>query len=340
MFNDIIEQLNRYINDGETVALAQVVWRQAPTSGKPGDKAIVRKDGTLIGWVGGGCIRGIVVKECQNAIEEQECRLVKIAPDYSENTDPDSSVKTYKMTCHGGGSMEIFIEPVMPAPHIIVLGKSNIARALVRISRAANYKVSVIGNDADKEVFPDANELIPKLDFGSVKINPNTFIIVCTQGDNDEEAVKEALLSRSHYVGFVASKKKSNHMKSYLESSGIDSSEFEKLKSPAGIDINAKLPEEVAISILADIINDFRNRDVLQFTGATHGDKATLVTSLSDEYYLNPVCNLPISKAEAKHIVDYKGHKVYFCCDGCKVSFDKTPEHYIEIIENPAKNQG
>ena len=331
MFKDINQRLRDYIEEGETVALAQVVWRQVPTSGKPGDKAIIRKDGTVIGWVGGGCVRSIVVKEGQKAIEEEKYRLVKIAPDNSENTDQHSSIKTYKMTCHGGGSMEIFIEPVMPTPHIIVLGKSDIARALVRISKAVNYKVSVMGTDVDREIFPETDELITKIDFGSVKVTPNTFVIVSTQGDNDEEAVRLALLSGSRYVGFVASVKKSDHVKSYLESLGVDSSVIAMLRTPAGIDINAKLPEEVAISILADIINDFRNRDF--YEEAALADDASSASNLSKAYYLNPVCNLPISKADAKHIVDYKGHKVYFCCDGCKVSFDKTPDHYIEIIE-------
>jgi len=257
---------------------------------------------------------------------------VKIAPNLVDEIGADDSVRTYRMTCHGGGSMEIFIEPIMPKPHLILIGKSNITRALAKISKAVGHTVTVLGNESEKEMFPEADKVLNTINFDEIKITPNTYIIVATQGDNDEEAVKNALQSKGHYVAFVASPKKSKHVKDYLFTNGVLPKLIDTLRTPAGLDINAKLPEEVAISILADVIKDFRaeKESVVEKPEKSQPE-------ISDAYFINPVCNLPISKADAKHIIDYKGHKVYFCCDGCKVSFDKTPDHYIEVMEKTAE---
>jgi len=332
MFEDINKELEKYSILGETVALAQVVWRKAPTSGKPGDKALITKEGKIIGWIGGGCVRSIAVKEAINSIKEGKYRLVKIAPDLTEEIGPDNSVKTYKMSCQGGGSMELFIEPIMPKPHLVLIGKSNITRALAKISKAVGHRVTVLGKESDKEMFPEADKVLNTIGFNEINITPNTFIVVATQGDNDEEAVKNALQSKCNYVAFVASPKKSKYIKDYLFMNGVLPKLIDTLRTPAGIDINAKLPEEVAISILADVIKIFRSEKVSEVE-----DIEEPPSELSEDYFLNPVCNLPISKTDAKHIIDYKGHKVYFCCDGCKVSFDKTPDHYIEEIEKTAE---
>ena len=328
MFEDISKELAKYSDRGETVAVAQVVWRKVPTSGKPGDKAIISKNGMMTGWIGGGCVRSIAIKEAYQAIKDRKYRIVRISPDLEEGMSQDPSIKTYKMVCHGGGSMEIFIEPVMPKPHIIVIGNSNISAALVKISKATDYKVSVLGRELEKEMFPEADNIFENLDFKDLKIGSNTFIIVATQGENDEEAVKNALLSGGNYVSLVASPKKAQHVKDYLFMNKVKPQLIDTLRTPAGLNINAKLPEEVAISILADIIKNFRSEN------DTAEDKTeNIKNDLSESYFINPVCNLPISKVDAKHIVDYKGHKVYFCCDGCKISFDKTPDHYIDIME-------
>jgi len=166
------------------------------------------------------------------------------------------------------------------------------------------------------------------VDFGKVKIDENTFIVVATQGEDDEESVRDALKTDCAYVGFIASKKKSDKIKSFLEQSGISSERINMLKTPVGIDINAKLPEEIAISILAEVVQEFRNKNRNESTERTE----TSVTE-NDDTYINPVCNIPVSKKEAKHVVEHAGHTIYFCCDGCKVSFDQKPDKYIEILE-------
>jgi len=324
MYNDLIDQISKYMGQGEEFAVAHVIWREAPSSGKPGDKAIILKDGTIIGWIGGGCVKGIAVKEAREAIRENRSRLVRIDPD--EGNSEDSSHKTYRMTCHSGGTMELFIEPITPNPQLIIVGKSNIARALSKLAIATNLRVHVLSNDVHKGMFPGVNNIHDRVDFSKINIDKNTFIVVSTQGEDDEESIRKALETNCNYVGFISSLRKSVKIKEYLEQTELSTNRINELKIPVGMDINAKLPEEIAISILAEIVQLFRdpNRKVDQESD----------TAINDDTYINPVCRVAVSKKDAKHVLEYGAHTVYFCCDGCKVSFDTEPEKYIEILES------
>ena len=324
MYNDLIDQISKYMGQGEEFAVAHVIWREAPSSGKPGDKAIILKDGTIIGWIGGGCVKGIAVKEAREAIRENRSRLVRIDPD--EVNSEDSSHKTYRMTCHSGGTMELFIEPITPNPQLIIVGKSNIARALSKLAIATNLRVHVLSNDVHKGMFPGVNNIHDRVDFSKINIDKNTFIVVSTQGEDDEESIRKALETSCNYVGFISSLRKSVKIKEYLEQTELSANRINELKIPVGMDINAKLPEEIAISILAEIVQLFRdpNRKVDQESD----------TAINDDTYINPVCRVAVSKKDAKHVLEYGAHTVYFCCDGCKVSFDTEPEKYIEILES------
>jgi xanthine dehydrogenase accessory factor len=324
MYNELIDQISKYMGQGEEFAIAQVIWREAPSSGKPGDKAIILKDGSLIGWIGGGCVKGIAVKEAQEAIRENRSRLVRIDPD--EENSEDGSHKTYHMACHSGGTIELFIEPITPNPQLIIVGKSNIARALSKLAIASNLRVTVLSKDVDKGMFPGVNNIHDRTDFSKVNIDKNTFIVVATQGEDDEESIRKALETSCNYVGFISSLRKSGKIKEYLVQTELSENRINQLKTPVGMDINAKLPEEIAISILAEIVQLFRdpNRKAVQEPD----------TAINDDTYINPVCRVSVSKKDAKHILEYGGHTVYFCCDGCKVTFDTEPEKYIEVLEN------
>ncbi len=324
MYNDLIDQISKYMGQGEEFAVAHVIWREAPSSGKPGDKAIILKDGTIIGWIGGGCVKGIAVKEAREAIRENRSRLVRIDPD--EVNSEDSSHKTYRMTCHSGGTMELFIEPITPNPQLIIVGKSNIARALSKLAIATNLRVHVLSNDVHKGMFPGVNNIHDRVDFSKINIDKNTFIVVSTQGEDDEESIRKALETSCNYVGFISSLRKSVKIKEYLEQTELSTNRINELKIPVGMDINAKLPEEIAISILAEIVQLFRDPN--------RKEDQESDTAINDDTYINPVCRVAVSKKDAKHVLEYGAHTVYFCCDGCKVSFDTEPEKYIEILES------
>ncbi|MEO1260868.1 MAG: XdhC family protein [Bacteroidota bacterium] len=325
MFNEFLNKSNELYTGSEPFAIAFVVNRQVPSSGKPGDKAVIEKNGKITGWIGGGCTRGIVLKEALLSIKDGKPRLVRISPDGKKLEE--SNVVAYSMTCHSGGAVEIYIEPVLPKPHLLIMGKSHVAMALHKIGKAMEYKVSIVSKGADKIIFPEA-DLIDEGDLKTEHILPNTCIVVCTQGENDELALEQAVKSSVPYVAFVSSRKKANAIFRILKNRGVTFEELKKIKTPAGLDINAKLPEEVAISILAEIIQHMRGEEKKE---AIKNEKTE--NNLTG-VFINPVCGIPVEKNTAKHIIQYDGEDYFFCCDGCKVKFEAEPEKYVAMAES------
>jgi xanthine dehydrogenase accessory factor len=338
MFNDLMLRMEEQLAKGSNFAVAQVIDRIAPTSGKVGDKALILETGELIGWIGGGCVRGIVIKEALDVIKTKRFRRVRISPEGGMRET--STFKEYVMSCQSKGTVEVLIEPVIPQLELIVVGKSNISRKLVTVANAADIRVTVMSKDADLQMFPEAHRILEHVDFESFKNMSNTYVIVTTQGDDDENSVLKAMKTAARYVGFVASKKKSEDIREFLLNHGVSKERLSELRSPVGLDINAKLASEVAISILADVIDHFREGNSSFANSSAEKDfvahEETPKTQtpeekkFEEEYYINPVCNVPVSRTSPKHVLEYKGEKVYFCCDGCKVSFEKNPAHYIK----------
>ncbi len=332
MFNELALKIEEQLALGADFAIAQVIDRIAPSSGKIGDKALILETGELIGWIGGGCVRGIVIKEALDVIKTKHYRRVRISPE--GGTAETANYKEYVMSCQSKGTLEVLIEPVIPQPELILIGKSNIARKLAQLAVAADFKVSVLAIGADVQMFPQVHLIADEVDFGTFKTLNNAYIIVTTQGEDDELSVKKALQTSAAYVGFVASAKKSEDIRTFLEKEGIKEERIAQLRSPVGLDINAKLASEVAISILAEVIDHFRNGNAVEnmpvHTLKKEEETTSAANAFEEEYYINPVCNVPVSKKNPKHILEYEGEKVYFCCDGCKLSFEGNPSKYIK----------
>ena len=157
MFDDFLDKAARLRSRGESFAIATVVRYEAPISGKPGDKAIIDSGGKIWGWIGGGCAQPAVIKEALKAIADAKPRLVRISP--SPNPAAPDGVLEYAMTCHSGGAVDIFIEPVLPKPQILILGRSVVAQALAKLGAAAGYAVAVLAADASRENFPEPTVL-------------------------------------------------------------------------------------------------------------------------------------------------------------------------------------
>lgn len=313
-------------SNNEPYATAYIVRRKNPSSGKPGDKAIITKDGQIHGWIGGGCTRGIVLKEALLAMRDRKPRLVHISPNALEQDG--GGTKLYKMTCQSGGEVEVYIEPVLPKPQLLIFGSSHISMALAQVAKAMEYRVQVVMSAVDSSLFPGVDGIIDLAEFAPEQVGKNPYVVVCTQGEGDAEALATALSLNSEYLSFVASRMKANGIYRELHDKGIEFDRLSVIKTPAGLDIGAKTPHEVAISILAEIIQVFRSAEAA--TEANGGKADNMEVELSNEdYYLNPVCNIPIQKSTAKHVLEYEGEKVYFCCDGCKVSFEREPEKYM-----------
>ncbi|MEJ2004252.1 MAG: XdhC family protein, partial [Cyclobacteriaceae bacterium] len=254
MFNHtLLKNIQEQQGKNRSVAIAQIVRREAPTSGKPGDKAMITADGEVHGWIGGGCTRGIVIKEALEAIRDQKPRLVKIKNGLE--TEDQEGVKQYRMTCMSGGAVEVYIEPIMATSEIMIFGRSHIAKALCEIGQAAGFRINVISSLAEQEMFAGAENIQTLEHFKSEEHSgQNVYAVVCTQGEEDAQHLEAAVALNPEYLAFVSSRKKANSILMALKRSGVSHDKLTRINTPAGLDINAKTPEEVAISILAQII--------------------------------------------------------------------------------------
>jgi len=334
MFDQFLSKAAELLAKGEPFATASVVRFQAPISGKPGDKAIIFADGKMWGWIGGGCAQPVVIKEALKALADGQPRLVRISP----TAAPEDGIVDYTMTCHSGGTLDIYIEPVLPKPHILILGRSPIAQTLARVGRAVGYRVSVVAPGADREQFPDVDLLRTESNFGELsldelRITRDTFIVVSTQGDGDEEALEQAAKSSSEYVAFVASKVKARKVLEYLRGAGVPSERVSQIHAPAGLDIRAASPEEIAVSVLAEIIQlkGARAKVIAEPKASTPPalHLPVLNPPALDNEARDPVCGMLVKVSGAKYKSAHNRSAVYFCCAGCKQAFDRQPEKYM-----------
>jgi|SRR5271165_208447 len=300
MFDEFLDKAVELRARGESFAIATVVRFEAPISGKPGDRAIVHSDGSMWGWIGGGCSQPAVIKEALKALQDGSPRLIRISP--SANPDAEEGIVDYTMTCHSGGSLDIYVEPVLPKPRVVIFGRSVVAQTLARLANAIHYAVTVV------DVIENAR------DHARLVTTPQTFVVVSTQGENDEEALEQALSFDSLYVAFVASETKTRKLFNFLREKGISSEQLSRVKAPAGLRIGAVSPEEIAVSILAEIVQAGRSRP----------QPVAPVEPKSVEEH-DPVCGMTVNAASAKHKAQYGEKTYYFCCAGCKQKFDKEP---------------
>ena len=322
MFDRFLDKAAELLKKGEPFVTASVVRFQAPISGKPGDKAIIFPDGRMWGWIGGGCAQPVVIKEALKALADGRPRLVRISP----TSAPEDGVVDYTMTCHSGGTLDIFIEPVLPKPHLLILGRSPIAQTLAQLAKSIHYRVSVAAPDADREQFPNVDHLQTSLDLSPLRISGETFVVVSTQGESDEEALQQAAGTSAAYVAFVASKTKAQKVLEFLREAGVPAERVGQIRAPAGLDIHAASPEEIAVSVLAEIIQVRGSRS----KAASAPTKMAL--PVLNKQAKDPVCGMMVDVASAKYKSEHNGANVYFCCAGCKQAFDKQPEKYLAAV--------
>jgi xanthine dehydrogenase accessory factor len=257
--------------DGTTpYALATIVHTVGATAAKPGDRAIVTKAGELIGFVGGGCVRHAILKAAATSISENKSRLICTKPkDQISKEDRQSDVEIYSSGCPSRGEMSIFIEPVIPKPSLVVFGETELARALVQLGGSIDLDVRLCTSDAidatDKlQISPTDLNALPGLHDG--------FIVIATQGIGDKVALEAAFASQCPHILFVASKKKAAHWIKSLASDGYSKEQLARLIAPAGLWIKAKQPGEIAIAVLAQII-ELRRGAESQKTPDSTGEK-------------------------------------------------------------------
>src|SRR5262245_8944098 len=234
-WNDILDQAGRMRAEGESFVIATVVAYKSPQSAKPGSKAIIKPDGSMIGWIGGGCVQPIVLREAKQALQTGSPKLLTISPD--EPRADWKGVQSFRMTCEGGGSLEIYLEPFLPKPQLVIIGSSPVAEIVAQLGTLLDFKV------------------VADTDFNSVKdqINESSYVVIATMGNRDEEGLLAVIGTRPKYLGLVASRKKSEALFEYVRTTGASDEDIAVITCPAGIEIGSETMPEIALSVMAEI---------------------------------------------------------------------------------------
>ena len=356
----------------EAFALATVVRREPPSSARVGDSAVVTSDGAFHGWLGGSCTRPTVIREALAALADGAPRLIGIVRDPDSASGARTGLTVFPMACHSGGSVEIYIEPLLPARRLLIFGVSPTARALARLAAVLGYRVEAVDPEASEVLFPDASRLVTSdasiTPPGSGQEADRCFAVVATLGQRDEEAARAASLLMPAYVGVVASRKRFGKIRETLSAQGATPEQLDRIANPAGLDIGAQTPEEIALSILAEITrrssaragntrqerasrpandpasaapaagNEFDPALAVTITDTAHGaaSAATRTATASDpapaatltDTARDPVCGMSVAVAAAVHRADVGGRTWYFCCAHCREQFLAAPEKY------------
>lgn len=289
---DILEAALRLKKAGEPFVLATVIRAEKPTSAKPGAKALIKADGEWIGWIGGSCSKPAVEVEAKKVLASGQPKILQI-----------SSAET----CASGGSLDIYLEPHLPKPHLVVIGHLPVAEALVSLAGPLGFRVTVMSPEASSEQFASADEFLDRIDFRGLPPGER-FVVVASHGNYDEEAVRSALEeSDTDYVALVSSRKRAEALLSGL---GLSEEKRQRLKFPAGLDIGATTAEEIALSILAEMVQRRRSRP-----------PAAAIPLPIAATARDPICGMTVDVANARHVLERDGAKYYFCCAGCKEKF-------------------
>jgi xanthine dehydrogenase accessory factor len=302
----------------QAFAMATIVRAERPTSSKPGDKAVIAPDGTLTGWIGGSCAHDIVVRHALESLRDGSPRLLTLS---GSEESSRFGVIGVPMRCYSGGVLDVFIEPNLPKPHMVVVGHETIARALVRISRTLEFHVTVVDPLATRESFPEADAVASELNLAALNLSGETFIVIATHGRFDEEAIEQAVGTSASYVALVSSPKRAGVILQQLHDRGVSADALARVKAPAGLDIGAQGAEEIALSIVAEIVKQRR-------TGNMKEDPAAVDIPAEA---IDPICQMSVTIAEARYTADHGGRRYYFCCAHCQRTFEKEPDRYVHV---------
>ena len=243
----------------QAFVLATVVRTVSVTAAKAGAKAIIRPDGTIVaGWIGGGCAKGAVLKAAREALADGEPRMVSVQPEdmlAELGVRPGENrhgIRFASNLCPSKGTMDIFVEPVLPHPSLVVFGASPVAMSLAAQARQLGYHVTLAAPAADLVAVPDTDALVDGFAPGKLH-QARRFIVVSTQGRGDEAALRAAVATSAEYRAFVGSRRKMAALREKLVADGTAQDALARVKAPAGLDLGAITPEEIAMSILAEI---------------------------------------------------------------------------------------
>ena len=306
---------------GEPFAFATVVWRRSPSSGQVGSRAVITADGRIRGWLGGACAEPAVIAEARRALAEGTPRLMFLGPPDELAAQRGDGVVSVPIACQSEGALEVYVEPVLPNPHMIAVGRSPAVDALAGMARALGWRATIIDDGGREADHSGSANVLTALDFERAGADERTFIVVATQGHYDEEALQRALATPAAYVGLVASRKRAEAIRGYLRDRGVADERLARVRAPAGLDLGRIRPEEIAAAVIAELVQ-------LRATGELQGAPPESPTSAEHEAS-DPVCGMTVKVATARQRGAHAGLTYYFCSAACQAIFEKDPDAHV-----------
>jgi xanthine dehydrogenase accessory factor len=300
---DIIEQASELARRGQEFAMATVVWRQAPSSGQVGSRAIITAGGQIYGWIGGACAEPVVLREARQVIADQEPKLLLLGtPDQFGAAIPDG-MTVVPISCQSEGALEVYIEPVLPTPHLVVVGRSPMAHTLADLAKALGWRAVLI--DAP--------------DFSAAEVSERSMVVVATQGHGDEDVLEQAVAAFPAFIGLVGSHKRGEAVLGYLADRGVPAHLLERVRVPVGLDLGHTSHREIAVAIIGELVATRAAGGLLTPEAAVPEPVATTAT--------DPVCGMTVTPPSHPYV--HEGVTYQFCCVGCRTAFERDPHAYL-----------
>ena len=305
----VLERMGELVRSGQAFALATVVWRQGPSSGQQGSRAIITPSGELHGWIGGACAEPVVVREAREVISTGEARLLLLGtPDQFGAAVPDG-MTVVPISCQSEGALEVYIEPVLPVPHLVVVGRSPMAETLASLGRDLGWRTDLVAGPGLAEA--GASE--------------RSMVVVATQGHGDEDAVQAALAARPAYLGLVGSRRRGAAVLGYLADRGLPADQLDRVRVPAGLDLGHTSHREIAVAILAELV---QLRAAGALTAASQAGAATAADAAAEA--TDPVCGMTVAAGPSSYPLEHDGTTYYFCRAACRQEFARDPAAYLK----------
>jgi xanthine dehydrogenase accessory factor len=317
----VLERASELARQGQAFALATVVWRQGPSSGQLGSRAIITAGGEVHGWIGGACAEPVVIREARQVITDGEPRLLLLGtPDQFGETVPEG-MTVVPISCQSEGALEVFIEPVQPAPRLVIVGRSPMAQTLAALAGALGWRTA----------------LLDGADFSAADADERSMVVVATQGHGDEEAVEQAVIARPAYLGLVASHRRGAAVLGYLADRGLPRDQLDRVRVPAGLDLGRTSHREIAVAILAELVQLHAVGTIGGGPGAdgpaaasAGGLAGAAPAAAAPAEAVDPVCGMTVVAGQSSYPLEHDGVTYYFCRAGCRRDFEADPAAYVK----------
>lgn len=306
----VVERAAELARHGGDFALATVVWRQGPSSGHQGSRAIITESGEVWGWIGGACAEPTVIREAQRAIVDGEPRLLLLGTPEQFGAVPEG-MTVIPIACQSEGAMEVYVEPVLSSPHLVVVGRSPMARALCDLAAVLGWR----------------SDLVDAAAFSTADVDRRAVVVIATQGHGDEDAIEAAVAASPAYIGLVASHRRGESVLGYLADRGVPQELLDRVHAPVGLDLGHTSHREIAVSILAELVQ-------LRASGALAPDRSTTAADASTgaeapRQAIDPVCGMTVRADASSRTLAHADETFYFCSAGCRDRFESEPTAYL-----------